>query len=279
VYHVVHAFANASIEIVIGMGVAEGIPRWDHLEYIRLVNTTNRIRVRYYIGTPPVHAKGVIWSGRANATLAYMGSANFSWNGFRDNREVMAPVDSTLALVVFPADDELIDCTDENVHNRIRITNPDQAIQVPSSLRSLAENSPRVNLNLYYSQHGLNIVHERSGLNWGQRVGREPSQAYIPVPLSVHTQQPDFFPEWDREFSVITDDGESFVCVVAQQNRKAIETRYDNSILGRYFRRRIGLADGAPVTMDHLEGYGRSSVTIYKLNSDTYYLDFSMGDR
>ena len=45
----------------------------------------------------------------------------------------------------------------------------------------------------------------RSGLNWGQRDGREPNQAYIPLPASV--ARSGFFPLNRRQFSVLTDDG------------------------------------------------------------------------
>lgn len=60
------------------------------------------------------------------------------------------------------------------------------------------------------------------GLNWGQRLGREPNQAYIPIPIAIHKEFPNFFPNRKNEFSVITDNGESFVCVIAQENSKAI---------------------------------------------------------
>ncbi|ODV48606.1 hypothetical protein BLL41_17710 [Bacillus sp. FMQ74] len=116
-------------------------------------------------------------------------------------------------------------------------------------------------------------IHEKSGLNWGQRPGRELNQAYIPVPKEV--RKTDFFPDKKIEFTVITDDGESFICVVAQDDNKALETCRDNSILGKYFRNRLGVPLGGFVSIEDLDRYGRHYVTIYKINNETYFMDFS----
>ncbi len=77
-------------------------------------------------------------------------------------------------------------------------------------------------------------------------------------------------------FSLITDDGESFDCVVAQDGRKAIESTYNNSLLGIYFRRRLGLPLGSKIEVDDLENYGRTDYTIEKIDEETFLLDFSV---
>ena len=66
---------------------------------------------------------------------------------------------------------------------------------------------------------------------------------------------------------------------MAQQNRKGIHTPEDNSLLGRYFRKRLGLPSGAQVKKADLEKYGRSDVTIFKIDGDLYLLDFSLGSK
>jgi hypothetical protein len=122
-------------------------------------------------------------------------------------------------------------------------------------------------------------MHSKAGLNWGQREGRDPDQAYIPVPAEVHRDLPGFFPPLGRRFTVQTDDGEVFICVTAQQNRKGLETPEDNSLLGRYFRRRLGVGSGEFVTRDHLQAYGRTDVKITKIDDDLYIMEFSRHDR
>ena len=115
-----------------------------------------------------------------------------------------------------------------------------------------------------------------AGLNWGQstvtRKRSSPDEAYIPIP--AHISRSGFFPDRARHFTIITDDGFSFDCVVAQDGDKAMETPKDNSILGKYFKRRIGVKLGDFVYKHHLVNYGRTSVKICKIDDETYYLDF-----
>jgi len=121
----------------------------------------------------------------------------------------------------------------------------------------------------------------KSGLNWGQRDGREPNQAYIPLP--AEGARSGFFPlegnpngKHNPHFSVLTDDGVNLILRVEQQNNKAITTPLNNSLIGEYFRNRIGAANGAYVTRQDLERYGRTDVTFYKLDDEQYFMDFSV---
>ena len=114
----------------------------------------------------------------------------------------------------------------------------------------------------------------RSGLNWGQRDGREPNQAYLSIKVPITKKG--FLPEKGSRFSLITDDNKSFDCVVAQDDRKAIETTDDNSLLGKYIRKRIGVQLGNFVTKQDLENYGRTDFSIMKLDDETFLFDFSV---
>jgi hypothetical protein len=122
-------------------------------------------------------------------------------------------------------------------------------------------------------------IHGSSGLNWSFRgTGKnrkELNEAYIPVPATIY--KTDFFPPKKVRFSVLTDDGKIFICVRAQEAwGKAIETPENNSLLGRYFRDRIGVLHDTPVTEKHLVDYGRTTVDFYKLDLENYYMDFSL---
>ncbi len=113
----------------------------------------------------------------------------------------------------------------------------------------------------------------KSGINWGQRPFRDPNQAYIHVPVEV--QKSGFFPDLGEQFTVLTDDGKSFVMVRAQQNGKALHTTHNNALLGKYFRTRIGIDSGQYVERYHLDQYGRTTVSFTKIDDETYFLDFS----
>ncbi len=84
-----------------------------------------------------------------------------------------------------------------------------------------------------------------------------------------------FFPDIGVQFTVYTDNDKVLICTRAQQNGKAIHTPHDNSIIGKYFRERLGLRLGALVRKEDLERYGRTDIVFYKIDNETYYMDFS----
>ena len=130
-----------------------------------------------------------------------------------------------------------------------------------------------ISLPLTAKIKGVDMVPQRSGLNWGQRLGREPNQAYLAVPAEI--QRSGFLPEHGEEFLIECDDGEIMKCVRAQANGKAIETCGNNAILGLYFRHRLNVRPGYMVTIEHLYRYGRLSVDLKYQNNYRYFLDFS----
>ena len=121
-------------------------------------------------------------------------------------------------------------------------------------------------------------IHNKGGLNWGQREGREPNQAYIQLPPVVYKSN--FFPLRATHFTVLTDDNKTLICTRAQKDKfgNAIETPHNNSLLGEYFRNRLGLSNGSFITKQDLVKYGRTDITFYKIDDENYYMDFSVNN-
>ena len=94
--------------------------------------------------------------------------------------------------------------------------------------------------------------------------------------LKKNSREEGFLPARAYNFTIITDDGETFDCVVAQDGRKAIQTTNDNSLLGAYIRKRIGVNSGQLITEEDLERYGRTDYTIEKIDDETFLLDFQV---
>ena len=113
---------------------------------------------------------------------------------------------------------------------------------------------------------------QKSGLNWGQRPGREKNQAYLPLRGSARADW--FLPALSEPFILVCDGALRLMCSVQQQGRKAI-TCADNSALGRYFRKKLDLEDGSPVTTVDLARFGRFDYTLAKLEENTFFLDFA----
>ena len=59
----------------------------------------------------------------------------------------------------------------------------------------------------------------------------------------------------------------------------ALTTPLSNAELGEYFRNRLNLAYGAPVTEQDLKQYGRTNVSFIKYDDEQYFMDFSVTEK
>jgi len=278
-HHVLYTLNEVEIELFIGMTKVQPITIWDHKEYLKMADDTKRLTVNYHNGNKPVHSKIVLWEqeGLFISESAFVGSANFTRNGYSNYSETMASVNPSQVINIFSNLKDYVPFDQPSLEKTMKFTyqsNSNNSNIDGSALGNLVKEKGYCHFNFPLTvNNNRRKIHEKSGLNWGQRPGRELNQAYIPVPKEV--RKTDFFPDKKIEFTVITDDGESFICVVAQDDNKALETCRDNSILGKYFRNRLGVPLGGFVSIEDLDRYGRHYVTIYKINNETYFMDFS----
>jgi hypothetical protein len=284
-----HVFGNAAtgtaklpshvkVQVVYGMYSIEGVSRSDHKVFNNISAMNPNFQMLYYSGKPPLHAKIYAWLKSGEPTLAFVGSANYSVASFYGTwQECVAEADPVLAV------EYVLDIIKSSVPSRdvrsptIKTAYLVEGVPVDELSHPFDEMIERlecVNLPLFIE--GAERIHQRAGLNWGQRPGRDPNQAYIPVPAVVALTG--FFPPRGEWFTVLTDDGKTFECAIAQDNDKAIETPLSNAILGLYFRKRLGVPSGALVTLQDLDNYGRRHVRICKADESRYLMDFRQGD-
>lgn len=294
-HHIEYLKANnfqVEVELIVGMSSLDGISESNHKGFQELMHTTFQggFSCSYLTETPPVHSKVYVWTNDNEPVCSFVGSANYTQSAFgRNQREVMSPSDPERGLSYFlELIPQTIYCDNLDAQNIVQIYNErsvarvrrEQAVVYQSEFDSDNEvflpkliglQSVRVNL---LDRNGT--LPTRSGLNWGQRPEehREPNQAYIKLPSSVYWTS--YFPERATHFTVLTDDGKILICTRAQQNGKAIHTPQNNSLIGEFFRNRLGLRNGALVTKEDLLRYGRTTVDFYKIDDETYFLDFSV---
>lgn len=267
-------------ELIIGMGAADGIELANHKSLIQLQNSSDlSFRCDYIVNSPPVHSKVYLWMRDDEPYTCFSGSANFTQNAFSTSmRETVAKIDPRSALNYFETlANESINCADDRIENFIDFYESKRVIldfkkenEQDSQLKERF--TDKVTLSLLHSDK--HEVPSRSGLNWGQRPGREKNQAYINIPADIGRSG--FFPDIGNTFTILTDDDKHLICVRAQANGKGLHTTLNNSLMGEYFRYRLGLKNGEFVTIEHLIRYGRTNVDIYKLDEETYYMDFSV---
>lgn len=257
--------AGVRTRLIVGMA-SEGIRLADHGMFSRLEKDHN-FECHYRIASPDVHSKVYVWMSGDTPLTAFVGSANYTEQGFLSSRQenVMDETDPREAYAYFT----------DTLRGALEISHDDVEDNV-----ILRRDEPRFGDSddcLTVSLLSGGEVQRRGGLNWGQRPDRRrnPNEAYIQ--LGAEIGRSDFFPRRPEPFTVVTDDNLSFTAVRAQKSEggDAIETPEGNHILGAYFRARIGVPSGAPVAKRDLENYGQTEVTFCKIEDGTYYMDFS----
>ena len=280
---------DVTIKLILGMSAVEGVPRKSHLAF-KALSEKHRLGsfdCNYLTKTPAIHSKLYAWSMDGNPQIGFVGSANYTQTGFGENqREALSRHDASEIIEFYNrVVNQSISCVDDNVSDVLEITEevqyriPDEdtvkndTIEAESRLTLPSDRILHVRISLLDSSGNLPT---RSGLNWGQRpeYSREPNQAYIRVPSSVYKSR--FFPSRKTHFTILTDNDKVLVCATAQDSSKAIHTPHNNSLLGEYFRFRLGVPYGNPVALEDLNRYGRTDIDFYQLDDETYYMDFSV---
>ncbi|MDR0570440.1 MAG: NgoFVII family restriction endonuclease [Clostridiales Family XIII bacterium] len=293
---IVESEKRIKIELIVGMIPNDGLFEGDHIAFSDLMDNGHLglpISCSYVCRRPGVHSKIYIWEQDGQPKEAFLGSANYSQGAFinGNSREVLekcAPDEARKYFDAISAD--TIYCNNPDVENEIEINKiKKSSFKRPANTEfrgstiipmTTGEMSAEfVRLSLLDSKGKVPFT---SGLNWGQRDKRDLNQAYIRVPADVMRMK--FFPDRKEQFTVLTDDGKAIICVTAQPGTKgqpldrykAIHSSTNNSLLGEYFRYRLGLMSGAFVKTSDVTDYGRTDVTFYKIDPETYYMDFSV---
>lgn len=276
---------DLKIQLIIGMTpTVSGISKTHHKNFTKLANNRRNFVCSYIKpDANPIHTKLYTWLKNGIPEKAFLASANYTINAFKkeqdeiatecDPRQALEYFNSKIPLSLYCTCDEAEEMVREDVvrQNRIIVRENSNDDQQPVIVGSGIEGQDWVMLPLFSERE--NRIHEHSGLNWGQRDGRNPNQAYIPVPVNVRNAN--FFPPRGQPFSVLTSDGFPFVCVIAQDGGKAIHTTNNNSEIGEYFRRRLGVPLGTPITLGDLDKFGNRYVKFTKINEEEYYMEFN----
>lgn len=266
------------INLIVGMVPFDDLSVSIHEGFLQLLSTelpreVESIKCSYVIDNPAEHGNLYIWSREGVPQTAFAGSASFVQSSFigahRQETMVVCPADEAMDYFnsVVP---RTVYCNHAEIEEYIILHPTHPVLDLECNLVNQLDEFDSVVLSLVTK---TGEPGKRSGLNWGQRRGREPNQAYISLPSRI--AKSGFFPLGGCHFTAITDDRRQLTLRVEQQNNKAITTPVRNSDLGEYFRNRLGLQNGAFITRADLDRYGRTDVKFVKLDEETYYMDFS----
>lgn len=268
---------NIKVNLLVGMCPSAGMSVSNHHGFKKLVEDDfhDYFECSYIAKPPAVHSKTYVWLRNDKPVFGFTGSANYTQTAFGEKqREIMTPCDPAIAYAYYQSLlSDSIYCTHNDVDDLISVYREQRERRETSESETLPPDISgleRVKVSLLIKNGQVPL---RSGLNWGQRSSRDPNQAYLSLRAEVYNTS--FFPERKVHFTVLTDDGKVIICSRAQDYGKAIHTPHNNALFGEYFRNRLGLASGVLVSAEDLRRYGRSDVHFYKIDDETYYMDFS----
>ena len=194
------------IYLLVGMVPFDGISASVHEGFIQLMRDNlpqeiERLECSYIYDAPAVHSNLFIWAKDGFPVLAFSGSANFVQSSFvgRTRQEIMNECNPQEALEYYQS---LIGRSIYAHHSEIEeyvVIHPAHA--VPDLENDLIEGFDLMSQDGYQTVT-LSLITRtgepgiRSGLNWGQRPGRNPNEAYISLPSRV--AKSGFFP-WKKD--------------------------------------------------------------------------------
>lgn len=285
---------QVEVNLVVGMVQHEGLREDFHRGFAGLSSGRPDFSAYYVLPPGTVHSKVYLWYRDGQPVAAFGGSANYTRTGMgtgavgKQRTEAMASIDPRLAeLFVGHVFSTVIGCCDHDVDQYVRLTTArrkpeeselertDDPAETPSLHQAGAPGEYSLTLSLL--RRDGRAHNPGGGLNHGARPERHSKdEAYIPIPSEVATSG--FFPPRGQHFLVTTDDDKTLIMSTGSgkpEKPKDLRTPQNNALLGEYFRNRLGVASGVPITSDHFRTYGRSTVEFLKLDDETYLMDFS----
>lgn len=149
-----------------------------------------------------------------------------------------------------------------------------EKVQLPTTGKHSKEKNFII-LPLYSIKNKKKFVYEKSGLNQWNASGRKRDfgEVYIPIPIEIHKQFPNFFPSRDELFELKIPSGEVFSAKVCQDNSKALMTNPNKALSEWLLRKVFQLKEGELITIEKMNKLGFDSVIIIKEDNGSYKID------
>ena len=279
---------NLKIELYLGM-TKEGLLTGNHKIFQDLTKNNPNINVYYQIKGPPNHMKIYSLFKNGKQIKSFVGSANFTENGFEHNKEIL--VESNLDFLdIFDVQkiNSLI-CTHSDIEKYVSINNA--VIEDPLLGEEEAEtkepfNTENNKYNLkndklisvknkanykYYKEFEIEVV-KSNDKNWeftGINNGLYDGTPHITIGNTLYLKK--VFPR-DDDFLLITDEGKEYKVRVSAENRDALY--FIDIDIYEYFRNKLNWEQKKPIRHEDLEEVGYNKMKFIRLDKFKYYIDF-----
>nr|WP_263314754.1 restriction endonuclease PLD domain-containing protein [Mammaliicoccus sp. Marseille-Q6498] len=293
---VIEELPQLNIEIYIGMS-QQGISTENHSEFCDIMSNCKNINIYYqYIGINN-HMKLFEFKNNSGSKV-FIGSANFTENGFIKNQEILGEVNLDPTSMFLRQKELSIMCTHPDVDTLIDFyieeneeQEVDQIIKGKNIIEGENENNIykkskkssyiptfkklRNNPNThYFNKFDIEVVlDEKANPTWSEKginAWVNNKSPHIQSTLRVVFEK--YFPT-DEIFEVYTDDGFKFKCRISGKFNS--ELQFINENIYEYIKNRINLNQNRPISRNDLTEYGKTKFHFIKVEKNIYLLDFA----
>lgn len=283
---VLDEFKHLNINLFVGM-YKEGISRANHKIYTELTRNTS-INVFYQVSDKPTHMK-IYRFKKDNAKLCFVGSSNFSENGFEYNNEILTIVNGLDEEIFKNQLKNSLLCTSENIEDYIKIYEDSSIIEgslvnevvatynfkggnkynsVSKSMGLLLNKLYTRRNNSFYKKFSFSVVlPKESDVSWYHR-GVNDNPPYIKQNNQIKFFE--VFPN-DTTFKIYAPD-QIFECEIGGKYYSNLYFRNVN--IREYFVEKTGLNPESLIEADTLEAFRINKWCIERINEIEYVLLF-----
>lgn len=286
-------FPKLNIELYIGM-VFEGISEENHKQYQAIMQANNNVQIYYQVSSMPNHMKLYEFYNDIDS-LIFIGSANFSENGYFNQKEIMGQAIFNANELFEEQKHNSLLCIDKNIDKYINLfeePNKEITYTFEEDDDELIKDNPqmkkerkRVTINHFLKRYKKDksiigtefnfiIVHssvidinwDRSGINnWVLKREASIKQTTTKVEFK------ELFP-LDSEFKIYTDDDYTFTAKIGGDFDR--EIYFKDVDIYNYFKLRIGLKEDRPISYEDLKEYNLSSAFFTRISEKEYFVEF-----
>lgn len=307
-------YPSHHVTLIIGMA-SQGISRIDHQEFQNICSKYSNIHVFYQIELPPTHMKVYQWYLDDSPHVSFIGSANFSENGFFGQKEILAPTIDDFSVLIETILLRSMSCLNEKVDSLIPFfeVNDDRgfvpgesgvtystggnAIPHKASKKQIVSekdgtyskskvNLKRLLLNNFrltpfnHATVELMLLEDphwqTKSLNVWTRPYNTKEDTYIDIDRTNKIGNYQYdFFPRGVHIQLISDDNVQWLVQRTGEYGKDLVV-VEGVNFYDYFSSRLDIREDRPIAYKDLLEYGRTNVEFYKVNDDQFILDFSV---
>lgn len=263
-------FPNINLTIYIGMS-RQGISKEDHSSYCRLVRD-GKAEIYYQINDPGTHQKILEFYNNGKDHICYVGSANFSENGFYQQREVMVACKDDLSLLFKTESSMCLSCVDPRVTNYIPISEDAPKDHVNVIEKNLPEETDETN-NRFFDNSSY-FISQDSAIQYGFEAQLIPDQ-YDQLHSGINAEPPYIYltelvggPPSRFKLRIAENEYEAYCGGMLGRN---IMLKKED--IGSKMRQMLNIPQGAKVDLAVLKKIGCTQVSLSPIGINQYKIE------